>query len=644
MAKSKKPKAGLAERRGVFPADVYGNSWDMTLIQVPGRVGPVDLDELVDRLIERGAVGAVRRDLGAELHAGRIPIPAGKWALLVALAGQSWAYLIPGHADDGLSSDIAGKGGLRVIDAGYSDFSNATAFCCVEGHETLVRFESCGLGGESEVVEQYTRGSDEAMSQTLFSSTKLPIEWLKPFKYERDVLDALAKEFDAFVPYIGARAPGKVIEISGFDSKEFKRKDYLRIDLIGFGNTRLEPSPADHQLRDAIIAGDVEAIRAAVADGANLTTVPDHHCSALHLALSHEREGESRRTLVATLLELNANPNDPAEEPLVHVLLDPLFVDEAEVIDVLELLTAHGADVNARGKELLSKIESPLHPAARRGWVAIAKFLVSKGADPRATNDFGDLPRQTAEKAEASIRSFGEAEAKAQYAPIIAFLADAEAGRADLEWKKDAEEASRREQLRQREMKVALGKIGDGFKALGKIMGKGPSPEAIAGALTLIEPDEIHLKPSEAEWESDAGRAEWPELLRAVGFEFIGRYAIPEMPKIRLEAYHHPRAHLHAALYDAAGQMVLDFVRYGRDGTMLTVTNSTTRPEAHFDMPDRLTIRLPGASPADLLQAIRTGPEPVGGIAPAPASEFVSRFEDAYRREINARKRHERRD
>jgi hypothetical protein len=570
MAKSKTPKAGLAERRGVFPPDAYGNSWDMTLIQVPGRARRVDLDELLDRLIERGAVGAARRDIGAELHSGRIPIPAGAWALLVALRGQSWAYLLPGHLDDSLSGAIAGKAGLRVIDAGYSDFSNATAFCCVEGHETLVRFESCGLGGESEVVEEYTRGLDEAVSETLFASTKLPKEWLKPFKNERDVLEALAKEFDAFIPYIAARASGKVIEISGFDSKEFKRKDYLRIDLIGFGNTRLEPSPADHQLRDAIIAGDVEAVRSAVGAGANLTTVPNDNCSALHLALSHEREGESRRALVATLLELGANPNDPGEEPAVHVLLDPLFVDEAEVIDVLGLLTSHGADVNARGKELLSKIETPIHAAARRGWLAIAKFLVSKGADARAANDFGDLPRQTAEKAEASIRSFGEADAKAQYAPIIAFFADAEAGRADLEWQKDAEEASRRELRRQREMKVALGKIGDGFKALGKIMGKDTSPEAIAGALILIEPDEIHLKPSEVEWPSEAGRADRAALLAALGFEPIGRYAIPEMPKIQLEAYHHPREHLYAALYDAAGQMVLDFVRYGQDRTRLT--------------------------------------------------------------------------
>ena len=192
-------------------------------------------------------------------------------------------------------------------------------------------------------------------------------------------------------------------------------------------------------------------------------------------------------------------------------------------------------------------------------------------------------------------------------------------------------------------MKLALGKIGAGFKALGQIMGDDPSDQALADAVTFTQPDEIHLTPSEAEWPSEAARAKTAALLAAKGFEPIGRYAIPEMPKILLEAYHHAREQLYAALYDAAGQAILDLVRYGHDGTRLTVTNNTTRPETHFDMPDRRTIRLPGAPPADLFEAIRAEPEPPGGIAPAPANEFISRFEDAYRQEIKARKREGRR-
>ena len=605
MAKSKKPKVSLAERRGLFPPESIGDSWEMNLIQMPGRTGPVDLDELVNRLIDRGIVGAAKRDVGEELHAGRVPTPAGAWALLVALPGQSWAYLLPSDRSEEFATEVAAKAGLRVIDAGYSDFTNATAFHCIEGAETLVRFESCGMGGESEVVEKYTGGLDEATSQTLFTGTRFTQDWLKQFTGESDVVEALAKELDAFIPYMGTHAVGGGIQISGFDHKEFKRKDYLRIDLLGFGDTRLEPSPADYQLRDAILAGDVAAIRSAVAAGAILGTIPDHKCSALHLALQPRPNGEQRRAVVATLLELGSNVNDPSGESVIHAVLAPLFVDEAEVIGVLELLVAAGADVNARGKEMLASTRAPLHIAAQRAWLAVAKFLVSKGADAGATDALGRTPRQTAQAALASLRSLDGARAKAEFAPIISFLADAEAGRADTAWQQDAEEASRRELHRQRELKVATGKIGEGFKALGQIMSKNPSAEALADAVTFAQPDEIQLSPSDAEWSSEDARARTAERLAAEGFEPIGRYAIPELPKIQLEAYQHPREHLYAAIYDAAGRSILDLVRHGNDGTRLTVTNNTTAAETHFDMPDCRTIRLPGAAPAELLRAMR---------------------------------------
>ena len=130
------------------------------------------------------------------------------------------------------------------------------------------------------------------------------------------------------------------------------------------------------------------------------------------------------------MLELGADPNDPEGESVIHALLEPLFADEAELIELLDLLTAHGADVNARGKEMLSRARSPLHVAAQRSWLAVAKYLVSKGADARAADALGHTPRQTAEAAAASIQSLGAEEADAKYAPMIAFLADAEAGRA----------------------------------------------------------------------------------------------------------------------------------------------------------------------------------------------------------------------
>lgn len=484
---------------------------------------------------------------------------------------------------------------------------------------------------------------DEGLEETLFTGTRLPGDWIERFESTRDAQEALAKEFDAFIPYIGARGAGDVVSISGFDSKEFDSGDYLRIDLIGFGGTRLEPAGADHQLLGAIKAGDADAVRSAVAAGADLHRLPGEDTPPLHLALRLSREGKPWRDVVTALVELGADLHEPGHEPPIHVVLDTFIADQAELIDLLELLTAHGADVNAEGVGLVTRGVRPLHLAARRGWLAVAKFLVSKGADPRAANLLKRTPRQAAEAAVQSLKGFSDGDTDAKYAAVIAFLDDVEAGRADLDWHADAEEASRRELRRQREMKVAFSQIEAGMKTLGRIAGDDPSPQALADAITFTQPDEIHLTPSADPWPSEAARAETAALLAAEGFEPIGRYAIPGL-KVRLEAYHHPREHLYAALYDAAGESVFDLVRYGHDDTRLTVTNNNARPETHFDMPDRRTVRLPGAPPADLLQAVRAEPEPRGGVAPAPAGEFVARFEDAYRQEIKARKRQVRRE
>jgi hypothetical protein len=437
MSKSRNPKHALASRRGVFPDEVYGNTWQTTLIQIPDRAGPVDLGELADRLTERGVIGASRRDVGTDLHAGRIQTPAGEWGLLVALPGQPWAYLAPSFASLDIPAAIAKSAGVRVIIAGYDDTSNAAGFLCFEGEAVLVTFESSGLDGD--VVEEYRRGDPDAWQQTLFRSTRLPKDWIEQFEGPAEVLDALAKEFDAFIPYINASGLEGVVTINGFDRREFKRADYVRIDLIGFGSARLEPSAADHQLLGAILDGNDQDVRSAAAAGADLHRLPGRSSSPLGLAIRLSRRDKPLLDLITTLLELGADLNEPGKEPPIHVALDgAIAMTEPELIEMLELLTGHGADVNAQGLEMLSVGCSPLDVAARQGLLEVATYLVAKGADVRAINILGRTPRQSAEAgAEAVKLGIPSQEADARYAAVIAFLANAEAGRADLDRRAD---------------------------------------------------------------------------------------------------------------------------------------------------------------------------------------------------------------
>jgi hypothetical protein len=342
--------------------------------------------------------------------------------LLVALPGQSWAYLLPSFDSSSLSSEIARQALVRVIGAGYQDTDNATSFDCDEGDEILVRFESCGLGGG--VVEKYSNDAGVAENESLFSGSRLSREWIERFKSPWEVQDALAKEFDAFIPCLGANVAEGGVNIFGFDVGNFKARDYLRIDLIGFGDARLEPSPADHQLLQAITTGDVASVHNAVAAGAELHRLPNHKISALHLALYLTREGKSRRDVVAALLELGAAVDEPDGEAPVHVVLNAMDEDQEErIIEVFELLRSHGADIHATGRGMFVDRVSSLHLAARKGLFEVAKYLVSRGADVRAKDLLGRTPRQSAEAAAQSLKEFKSRETDARYATVIAFLA-----------------------------------------------------------------------------------------------------------------------------------------------------------------------------------------------------------------------------
>ncbi len=154
-----------------------------------------------------------------------------------------------------------------------------------------------------------------------------------------------------------------IVKVYGFDRKRFKPEDYLRIDLIGFGDAKLEASDADRRLRKAIEAGDVAAVRAAVAAGADLRRLLGHDEPPLHVAL--RSQAPSRREMVAALLELDAERHSPGQEQPVYVVLDRSSHYQDEVIDLLELLRARGADLSPSQTRPARHIRFEPGPASR---------------------------------------------------------------------------------------------------------------------------------------------------------------------------------------------------------------------------------------------------------------------------------------
>ncbi len=80
-----------------------------------------------------------------------------------------------------MPDEIARQAGLRVIGTGHQHTANATSFGCREGEEILVEFASSGP--IEEVVAAYD-DPDDWESKTLFAGSRLPGDWIQPFKAE----------------------------------------------------------------------------------------------------------------------------------------------------------------------------------------------------------------------------------------------------------------------------------------------------------------------------------------------------------------------------------------------------------------------------------------------------------------------------
>ena len=628
MERSKPKKVPLEDRRGLFlQADNRClRGWETILIQLSGRTGPVDLDEVVERLLARRVIGSARRGVQEDVFTKKVPPPSGAWALLVALPGQPWAYLVPGfEAVPGASrcprpDELATRAGVRVIAASCRrdarDRVESIRLLAHEEDETLVRFETQSLKGE--VVDE-PDGFEVSSGRTLFCGTRHPKSWLDPFKTPFKVVDALARDLDAFIPELESPASHQV-GIRGRDESQLRRFEFRRIDLIGFGDARLEPAPADVALGEAIDRGDVAAVRSAVAAGASLRHLPVEGGTPLGRAIRQVHPSEVRLALVSTLLDLGADPGEGDRRAVSIPLVEPAFT-ESEAVDVLDVLAARGVDVAAG----FLGWTTPLHIAAERGWLAVAKLLIAFGADPNAKDDAGMTPRRKAMEMRRGFKRQNPENAEATYGPIIAFLKAAEAGRRlDLDWRAAAEESRRQGRPALPASKAEL--------FLQSLEGRLAGRQATAGAPIEAVPDEISLEPIAPAPSSEAAAA-----LLAEGFESIGRFAIAQAPAIRVEALHHPGEALDAAVYHGEGRTSCTIVRYDRDGSRLVVTNTASSPEPRAEAADTRSIHLPDALAADLLAVIRAEPDSPGGLADVSATGFIERFETAYRRAVRAR-------
>lgn len=89
---------------------------------------------------------------------------------------------------------------------------------------------------------------------------------------------------------------------------------------------------------------------------------------------------------IRTLLELGADPNYGDHAGFPSLIAALTCADREDMYEILELLLAHGADIQQRG----FNDYTPLHWAVAERNIEAIEFLLANGADPNARTSIDD--------------------------------------------------------------------------------------------------------------------------------------------------------------------------------------------------------------------------------------------------------------
>lgn len=638
-------KVPVAERRGVW-STYGGNTWFSVSF-----AGGIDA---VSSALERAAdVGIVERDVTQQVLEKKLPVPDGRWALLVELTGSDWVHyanpemLNPFGRDFGIGSKLAEQTSLRCLTTGHEDCSSATFVELQNGTQQVLRFESTGEDFDAE-IENFEDW--DGSIATTFKSDTHPTNWWRQFSGVKEVHQALVSEMGAYVPFIQALpTKNNTIELFACHPDAIAPANVRRIDLVVFGDPALaRPNPANAQLADGIRNGDTEAVRTAIAAGANLLIVKDTTRTPIAYAVEALRVKEPQRVeIVRVLLEAGCDPNDGGhneDSPLILVVGKAKALP-TDAVKVAEMLLDAGADLAARTKNVFKGNATALHCALDAASMAMTHLFVSRGADINATDSAGRTP---IEKAGAIIdslrRQLGEEMASdsiRSYRRIIEYLTHvAQGGDPGQLAEQIADEQAAADSKRRRMLAH-----GEQFKRKMQEIGalveeqKAETRRLLEESI-LAQPDKIALERQDKLFWQNAKRIEADsKKLEKAGFAQVGEFTIDGLPNIQIRGFVAPEKLLVAAIgQTTAGVTWWDVVRLFTDGTAVTATSTPIVDGIHnFEVPEfqklycadeplRFFISEIGKVPANK-EAIRV-----------EASDFALRFEKYYAADIAAKK------
>ena len=132
---------------------------------------------------------------------------------------------------------------------------------------------------------------------------------------------------------------------------------------------------------------NIDKVKLLIDNGANVNCKDKYGWTPIHLITWQfdKLEYPQRSDILKFLLSHGADPNIAGGNHKRTALHEAAF---NQMVDVMELLIFHGAEVNAKDDQL----RTPLHFAARNVQPEAVKLLMKHGADPHAKDQNGQTP------------------------------------------------------------------------------------------------------------------------------------------------------------------------------------------------------------------------------------------------------------
>ena len=146
--------------------------------------------------------------------------------------------------------------------------------------------------------------------------------------------------------------------------------------------------------------------------------------------------------------------------------------------------------------------------------------------------------------------------------------------------------------------------------------------------ITLVAEENPH-------WKSEKYMGRYMEHFRALGFQRISAYRIPELDSQRILALFHPAQKFYACVYDSKTHPTFEiFAAFGVDHSLVGTNSVWARDVEH--RPGYATVRAANATPAQIMELLKQH-EKAGERVAVAADQFVPTFLKAYIQNFNWR-------